>query len=57
MHEVVSCVQRSLSNLGCDLYNWPEDWIRDDMLALLLHDTVNVCERSYQISYNLLAPL
>lgn len=39
--------------LGCDLYILPEDWIRTDMLAVLLPDTVSVCEFCYQMSNNL----
>lgn len=42
---------------GCDLYNLPKDWIRNDMLAVLLQDTVNACESCYQISYNLVGLL
>lgn len=46
------CVLASLSKSGCDLDNWPEDWISCDMLPVLLQDTGNVHESCYQISYN-----
>lgn len=35
----------------------PGDWIRNDTLAVLLLDTVNVPESCYQISYDLVALL
>lgn len=47
-------VQASLSKSGCDLYNWPEGWIRDDMSAQcyyrILSTYVNPVIRSVIIS-------
>lgn len=44
MGDKLYCGQASPVKAECDLYNGPEDWIRNDGLAMQLQDTVNLFE-------------
>ncbi len=53
----IKCMRMSLVSWPLFKSHLPEDWIRNDTLAVLLLDTVNVPESCYQISYDLVALL